>query len=275
MGYLLVLGKMKQNNYLVTVNNLDLIEKLKKVGVSTFLFPLKDYTVGFPNTYEITDIKEDNAYIFINRILPSDDIDDLRKILNNLPNNIKGIMFDDLGVLELIKELAIEKILYLNHFSTNYESINSFLEYVDSLVISTDITKEEIEVILNKTNKPLIIYGFGYVPVMYSRRMLLTNFNKHFNLENKNISNIKDKMANNKFFAYENNFGTVLYHHLPSNSLEIKHDNIYYYLINTAFLKDEEVLNLFNSISNDSEINIPYDRGFLDKETIYKLKDGD
>lgn len=263
------------NKLLVTVNNLELIEKLKKVGVTTFLFPLKDYTVGFPNTYEIKDIKEENSYVFINRILPSDDIDSLKIILKDLPKNIKGIMFDDLGVLEIIKELNVEKILYLNHFSTNYESINCFLEYIDSLVISTDITKEEIEDILNKTNKPLILYGFGYVPVMYSRRLLLSNFNNHFNLENKNISNIKDKMANNKFFAYENAYGTAFYHHIPSNSLEIKHENIYYYLINTTFLEENDVLSLIESIKNATPITIPYDNGFLNRPTIYKLKDGD
>lgn len=275
MDYQLVLGKMKLNNLLVTVNNLEIIDELKKVGVTTFLFPLKDYTVGFPKTYNITDIKEENSYIFINRILPSDEIDELKNILTNLPSNIIGIVFDDLGVLEIIKELNIKKILYLNHFGTNYESINHFLEFVDSVVVSTDITKEEINVILDNASKLLTIYGFGFVPVMYSRRTLLTNFNKQFNLENKNHVNLNDKMANNKFFAFENNHGTVLYHHLPSNSLEIKHNNILFYIINTAFLSDTEVLELINSLKDDKEINIIHDRGFLDKATIYKLKDVD
>ena len=266
---------MEKNNYLVTVNNLDIIEKLKKVGVTAFLFPLKDYTVGFPNTFEISEIKANNAYIFINRILSSEEIDDLRKLLHNLPSNIKGIMFDDLGVLEIIKDINVEKILYLNHFSTNYESINYFLEYVDSLVISTDITKEEIYEILNKANKPLVLHAFGYVPVMYSRRKLLSNFNKHFSLENKNIANIKDKLVNNKFFVFENEFGTVLFNHLPSNSLEINHDKILYNYINTAFIKDEDVMKVFNNILKNEPINIECDRGFLDRPTIYKLKDGD
>lgn len=266
---------MKLSNLLVTVNNLDIIDDLKKVGVTTFLFPLKDYTVGFPNTFCITEIKEDNAYIFLNRILPSDDIDSLKEILNNLPDNIVGVVFDDLGVLEIVKDLEIKKILYLNHFCTNIESINHFLEYVDSLVISTDITEKEIMEILNNTSKPLTIYGFGYVPVMYSRRTLLSNFYKHFNLENKNSAHLNDKMVNNKFFAYENEYGTVLYHHIPSNSLEVKHNNILYYIINTSFLSDSEVIDLINSIKENKEININHDRGFLDKATIYKLKDVD
>lgn len=266
---------MKINNFLVTVNNLEIINDLKKVGITTFLFPLKGYTVGFPNTFEISDITVDNAYIFINRILTSDEIDSLKELLKEIPENVKGIVFDDLGVLEILKDTNLTKILYLNHFGTNYESINYFLEFVDSMVISTDITKEEIEMILANANKPLVLHAFGYVPVMYSRRTLLTNFNKHFNLENKSIANIKDKMANNKFFVYENEYGTVFYNHLPSNSLEIKHPNLLYYLINTAFLENNQVIELFNALKLDKKISIEYDRGFLDRPTIYKLKDVD
>lgn len=275
MDYQLVRGKMKLNNFLVTVNNLDIIEKLKKVGVSTFLFPLKDYCVGFPTTYNISDILEENAYLFINRILSSDEIDSLKKHLNNIPKNIKGIVFDDLGILEIIKDLKTEKILFLNHFGTNFESVNYFLEYVDSMVISTDITKNEIEEILKKSNKPLVLYGFGHVSVMYSRRLLLTNFNMHFNLENKSRAIVSDKIANNTFKVIENEYGTVFYHHLPSSALEIKNDNILYYLINTVFFSDEEVIELLNCIKNNEDIKIVHDRGFLDTPTIYKLKDGD
>lgn len=266
---------MKLNNYLVTVNNLEIIDELKKVGVSTFLFPLKDYTVGFPNTFLITDIKEENSFIFINRILTSDEIDNLKLIINNLPNNIKGIMFDDLGILEIVKDLNIKKILYLNHFSTNYESINAFLEYVDSLVISTDITEYEIKEILEKATKPLVLNSFGYVPVMYSRRLLLTNFNKHFKLLNKNTATIKDKIADNKFFVFENEFGTVLYNNIPSSSLEIKHANILYYLVNTAFLSNEEIIKLFKEINDNKNVSIKHDNGFLERPTIYKLKGGE
>lgn len=265
---------MKLNKFLVTVNNLDIINDLKKVGVTTFLFPLRNYSVGFPNTFSLDEILEENAYVFINRILSSTEIDELKKLLYKIPENIKGIVFDDLGVLEIINDLKIDKILYLNHFGTNYESINYFLDYVDSMVISTDITQQEIYTILDNTKKPLTIYGFGYVPVMYSRRLLLSNFNQHFNLENINNANISDKIAKNKFKVYENEFGTILYHNKPSSSLQIEHDNILYHLINTVFLNDQEVLELFKSIRNNQEIKIEHDNGFLNKPTIYKLKDG-
>ena len=39
------------------------------------------------------------------------------------------------------------------------------------------ITEEEIKLIISKADKPLTLYVFGYVPVMYSRRHLVSNFN--------------------------------------------------------------------------------------------------
>ena len=267
---------MKTNNLIVTANNLDIIKDLKKVGVTTFLFPLKDYSVGFLNTFTIDDIRGYNAHIFINRILTSEDIDNLKIILNNLPNNIKGIIFDDLGIMQIIKDLKIEKILYLNHIANNYVSINYYLEYVDSVIISTDITETEIRDVLANVKKPLVLYCFGFIPVMYSRRLLLTNYQKHYRLKLENTNSIEDKTMHNKFNLVENEYGTVFYTEKPYNALELKDaNNIKYNLINTVLLTDNEVIDLVNSIINNKEINIDSSRYFLDKKTIYKLRGDD
>ena len=61
-----------QNKFLVSINNLDDIEIYKKVGVTTFLFPLEGYAVGYPSIFSVFDInkiKEENKYVLINRIL--------------------------------------------------------------------------------------------------------------------------------------------------------------------------------------------------------------
>ena len=62
---------------------------------------------------------------------------------------------------------------------------------------------------------------------------------------------------------------------MPSSSLEIDHDNIMYYLINTNLMSDGDVLLLLNSIKNNEKIAITHDLGFLNRPTIYKLKDVD
>ena len=85
-------------------------------------------------------------------------------------------MFDDLGLILVLKDLNVPKILMLTHLGNSLRGITKYLEYVDTVMISTDLAYEEIAYILNNTPKPLVLFTFGLVPLMYSRRTLLTNY---------------------------------------------------------------------------------------------------
>lgn len=263
---------MIKNKTLLLVNDNSLIDILKEESNITFLFPLQDFTVGFPNTFQIKDIKVE-GFLFINRVLDNASITKLKEILMNLPSNIKGIVFDDIGVLNILLELnlSITKILFLNHLNCNYESINAYLDYVDSVVISTDITKEETLEILNKAKKPLVLYAFGHVNIMYSRRYLLSNYNKHFNKNVAKNSELEEHMSHQKFKIIENDYGTVIYTNEPYNGLSLSNsDNILYNLINTVLISPAEVLSILNRTGN-LETKYPY-KYLSDKEMIVKLR---
>lgn len=264
------------NKLLYIVNDKKIIEDLKKVGVKNFLFPLKDFCVGFNNTYDFDEI-ENESFIFINRILDNESLDLLEKELNDNKDKIKGIVYDDFGVLYLINKLKLNVITinYQNHFGTNYQSINENLKFNDSVVVSTDITKNEIEEILKKVEKEVCIFLFGFIPVMYSRRTLLTNFSKEFNIPTKNNVLIDEKISKNKFIMVENEFGTVGYQRNYYDGLELLNlENIKYFLVNPLFLSDKEQIQLISDIKNKNlSLNIPIDKGFLYKETIYKLRE--
>lgn len=264
------------NKLLYIVNDKEIIDDLKKVGVKNFLFPLKDFCVGFNNTYDFDEI-ENESFIFINRILDNESLDLLEKKLNDNRDKIKGIVYDDFGVLYLINKLKLNVITinYQNHFGTNYQSINENLKYNDSVVVSTDITKKEIDEILKKVEKEVCIFLFGLIPVMYSRRTLLTNFSKEFNIPTKNNVEIDEKISKNKFIMVENAFGTVGYQRNYYDGLELLNlENIKYFLVNPLFLSDKEQIQLISDIKNKKlTLNIPTDKGFLYKETIYKLKE--
>ncbi len=255
-----------KNKYLTIINSLEDIQKLKNIGISKFLYPLKFFSVGFDNCFNIEDIKEDNSYILVNKIFLSKELDELKKIVSNLPSNIKGIVFDDLGTIEILKDLSIEKILYLNHFCTNYESINELLEYVDSLVISSDITLEEINIILKNSNKNLCIYGYGHLNLSYSKRYLNRNYSNYHKLNYKNKLELQNTDYN--FITIENESGTVIYDKNKFNGLyEDYYDNVKYIIIN---LFNTEIEEFIQDVSKQSNY-----KGFLEKETIYKLKGGD
>lgn len=267
---------MITNKLLYIVNNLELILKLKKVFVSNFLFPLKDFCVGFENTYNLEEILDD-SFILINRILDNESLDKLENILKNNTKKIKGIVYDDFGVLHIIKKLDLDVITinYQNHFATNFKSINENLKYNDSVVVSSDITKEEIDEICKNTTKPVCLFVFGLLQAMYSRRLLLSNFSNEFDLEEEKIKEIYESISNNKFIMVENDYGTVGYQKNYYNGLELlDNENVLYFIINPLFLSDDDQIRLIFDIENRClTINVPYDTGFLYKSTIYNLKE--
>lgn len=260
-------GKMK-NNILVTINNLSDIERFKELGITKYVFYLKDFSVGIPNTFLLSEIK-DEGYIFINRILDNEGIDKLKDVLKDIPKNIKGIIFDDLGVYEIIKDLDLEKILYLSHFNTNSESIGIYLDMVSSVVVSTDITKDEIEKIVLKYPDKLTLFVYGYISVMYSRRYLIDNYSKFHNIKKENPLEIQNN--NNKFIVYENDYGTVIYYDKIFNGMELLKYPCKYYFINGFNLSFEDIKDALDGLYKEEK----EDKGFLYKETIYKLKEGE
>lgn len=265
---------MNPNKFLVIVTNPDQLNIYKKARITNFLFPLTDFSVGFPITFSISEIEE--GYIYINRILDTSTYQKLKELLKDIKENIKGIVFEDFGIITLAKELNLKQklILYQTHFATNHQSINHTLEYVDSVVISTDITKEEIKEIEQNVQKPLVFLLYGLVPTMYSRRTLMTNFEKHFNLQSQPIIHLKEPISKKGFLAVENKYGTILYHDKYLNALNtIEDKNILFYLINPLFLNKEELENLLiERLINDTTLTNQEDQGFLNQKTIYQLK---
>lgn len=269
-----MLRKMIKNKTILLVSNKSFIDNAKEVGINTFLFPFKGYSVGFDETFELNDIKEENSYLYINRALENDDINNLKGVLKNINGNIKGVFFEDIGLIPVLENTKLEKIIFAHHLTTNYKSINYYLEYVDSLVISTDITEEEMDEILDKSNKPLGIFSFGMIPLMYSRRKLLSNFNEFYERENKSSEVVLEPVTKEKFKFVENEYGTVSYLNKHYNNLKFRNDHVSFYLINPLDLDENNLKLVFDAFLNNKELkldNVALTDGFLHKKTIAKL----
>ena len=128
-------------NKLFIIKNQTQIDILKKRGFTGFVYPLFSFCVGVEKEFKLSEIAEDNAFIFVNRVLDEDSANKLNVVLHNLPSNIKGIIFDDVGIIKMLEDVKIEKILMPSHFACNYESVNIYNEYVDSVVLPFDNKK--------------------------------------------------------------------------------------------------------------------------------------
>lgn len=251
-------------NKLVTVTNKDYISKLKKEDV-TLVYPLRFFSTGYEEYFDISDIDD---FVLINRILTDSDLDKLEVMLKN--SHIKGIIFDDLGMLDVIKDLNITKILLLDHIANNSKSVNYYLEYVDSVVVSSDLSKEEIKLVVKNANKKVVVFAFGLKALMYSRRNLVTNYEKHFKIEE---NNILDASINNKYFKFiESKEGTKVYAYPYYNALELLNlDNVLYFWYDPILLDVENIIKVLHGDTKSIETS-PI---FLDKKTVYKVGDLD
>jgi len=262
---------MKKDKILINIENLTEIEKYKKIGISNFLFAIDYFSIGY-NSFDISSLKEldCNKYILINRILNSSDVDKLKNIKDELIN-FDGIIFEDISVFNIFKDSNIKLIWNQTHFATNYSSINYWLENVYSVVISNELTSNEINEILDYSSKNLILNVFGKNPIMYSRRTLLSNFNKNFNLSDSKDVVLKEPITNNEFKALETEFGTFIKNNTYFNLIpylnELNNDKIDFYLIYPDKLEFDEMFEYINGKVDGTN------DGFRNKKTIYKLGD--
>lgn len=258
---------MKMSKILININNLSEIEEYKKVGITNFLFAVNNFSIGY-NSFNLCDIPDD-AYVYLNRVMDTKTIDELKSIKDKFLR-FKGIIFEDLGVFNIFKDTGIPLIWNQAHFAVNYNSINFHLENgCTSAVISNEITKEEIDEIINNSIKPLILPIFGKNNIMYSRRTLLTNFNKHAGLNDYNDMVLNEKITSNKFLARESEYGTYIFNNTYFNyvSLIPKYkDKVMFFLVLNLDLSVGEIKDVIDGKNYG-------DDGFLNKKTVFKLED--
>jgi hypothetical protein len=256
---------------LLIISNLEDINKYKSIGITNFVLPLKDYTIGY-NEFsfdEIRKIKSD-VYVLSNRLLTDEDIDRFNEL--HIPSNVKGFILEDIGLFYELKDKNYELINFQNHLNNNYKTINIMLEDFDSLVINNDLTLKEINTILNCSNKNLVLFAFGKQMVMYSRRRLITNYKNYYGKESKEFLNIKEPIFNKNFYLRENKFGTAVFNNeytdYRNRLKEFNLDKIKYLLFDSNFSTFEMMRDAIDgkNISNTTS-------GFLDRETVYKLAD--
>ena len=230
---------------LININELSEIEKYRKIGISNFLFAVKDYSIGY-EAFDLNDIPDD-AYVYLNRVMDTDAIDSLKKRIDEF-KRFKGIIFEDVGVFNIFKSTGIPLIWNQVHFAVNYNSINFHLKNgCTSAVISNEITETEIDEIINNSIKPLILPVLAKNNIMYSRRTLLTNFNKY------NETEYGTFIFNDEYFNY-------------TKLMSKYEDKILFFLVLNLDLSVEEI----NDILNGKEFG---NEGFLNKKTVFKLED--
>ncbi len=246
---------------LVTALNQEFLNKIKDLEDIEILYPLESFCIGYDYYYPATKI---DGYALINRILTDDDLDILDSILKN--SHFKGIVFDDLGILEIVKDLPLKKILLLDHLALNSISINYYLDYVDSVVVASDLNYEEIKYITENTKKEVVLYVFGLKKLMYSRRNLLTNYALYHQEEiNKKL---EAKILDKDFRIIEEDMGTSFFMGKYYNGLELLNlNNVLYYWYDFNQISLQEAIDILNN-----KVNVASSPFLLHDQVSFKVR---
>lgn len=275
-----LLGVIRDNNFLEYLDN----------GLDGMILPLENFSVDYFKYYSISDIKEYRKntdkllYVVINKMIFNNELDSLFKVLKELENiKVDGVFFYDLAVLSLVKENSLNLNLIYNatHMVTNSDTINLYYDLgVKGAYLSNEITKNEVLNIRSNTKSDLFILLLGNPVVAMSRRSLLTSYFANKNKSKSDLITIKEPKSGQGFLVKEDNNGTTFFYNrrlnLSNVYKELKDSGINYGIVEQgdySSLEYKELINAFISFNKQKIDELAgHNRGFLYRETIYKVK---
>ena len=264
-----------QKEVIILPNKKDL-SIYEKYNLNTFLLPLSNYSIGFNCEFNIDEInelsKKYNIYVLFNKFLHLK-ISDFREIYPLINENIKFIV-EDIGLNEVIDKNRI--VLYENHIVSNYKAIN-FLNSIgfSNIVINNDLTISEIDSILENSESNLYYFYVSKNMLMYSRRNLVSNYNRHFKL-NTDVTkyDLKEKVSKQILEINEFSDGSVVRCHkifCASKYIDRIKMNRIFDFTDIDDVSEEIILSNIDS-SNLCDL-IDSDYYFLENDIKYKVGD--
>ena len=275
-------------------------EYLKEERAYALSFGLEGLT-AFDNAislYELKKIKQEYSnkkiYLSIDKNFFNNEIEKLKETLQEIETlNIEGIFFYDLAVLNIHKNLNLKTPLIWNQnfLTTNYKTCNYYYEKgVKKVLLSSEITIDEIKEISNNTKSELFVNIFGYQLMSLSKRKLITNYLKYTGYKKQKTNYLKKE--GKRYLIKENENGTSIYtNHILNgitkiNELKKINANIILDEINVEKETFKKVLKLYEESLNDDisleELKTKEEKikkllpntslGFFDLKTIYKVK---
>lgn len=270
-------------------NSKEELNKIVSIDIDAILLSIENLSVNSHYYIDINTLQDvlpklNNKEVFVslNKLMKNKDINYLKETLIKLDKlNIQGVLFYDLAVLELAKEINFTKNLVVaqNHSNCSLYSNNYFNNLgVTYALLSSEITLEEVYEIKKGTNMKIIIPAYGHLPMAYSNRHLLTSYFDYIKKDKDNdYYYIKDN--DNYHIVKEEKEGTSIYNsHILDLDCELKainENNIDYVLLYHEFISEEnyaKALQKYIDIRNLKKFEFKDNyKGFSYTKTIYKV----
>ena len=265
-----------------TGNSVSDIEKLLLKDINGIILYIDKLSVNSSFYMDIDDIDkiecgDKELFICMNKLMHNKDIDYLRECLLKVRDKNLHILFYDMAVYNIARELGIEDklVIYQDHLNASILS-NRFYNRlgIKYSFITSDITMEELLLIKRNVDSKIMFLGYGYLPMFYSRRYLISNYLKYidqFDGEKSKYEIVSD--MGKKYTIAEEENGTTIYTDREVNLINYMEqlDEIDYIVMNSNNIDSDEYLRMVDKFIKREKMD-DYYLGFLDKKTIYKVK---
>ncbi len=199
--------------------------------------------------------------VLLNKMIFDEDVKDLKKTLEFLKSlAVDGILFSDMAVFMLARDLGIEHLLIYAPGMTVVNSLD-VKEYLDlniqAVELANEITLEEkIEIAKNNPGKVGIVIS-GYLLMSFSKRLALSNYfeeiNKDVDVFNNYNLKLKEATRDGLMPTYQSSEGTYIYSEYILDSFKYIKDlmsvDFKYFRIDGIFLSQPIIKDLYDAYS--------------------------
>ena len=299
------------NNIIVTYPNSENFEFYIQNNIDGFAIGIENFSENFNYLVKESSLKkveeklnsiDKKIYIVLNKIFFNSDLENLKKLLFKLDKmNIQAVVFSDMAVFNIVKENSLNiNLIWSSKMVINSKTINFFEKRgLYGFITTPQITIDEFIDICDNTKSKAIIKLFGYTNMATSSRSLITNYFKYIKL-NKNPKKkyyMYEKSTNEfypiiegdttNFFSSKILNGLMEYKKLINKGVDcdiflddylIPENNFYNIIEAFAALRNYPNDDIFADKLKtvvDSNLFNETDNGFLNKKTIFKVKNNE
>lgn len=295
---------------LVILNHINDFANYEHSPVDGFIIGLKGYNHFYSGMIALDELKKNlskmkasgkEVFISMNKIIHNEELHPLKETLIGLSlMDIDGIIFDDLAILQISKDLGLPMNLVYGstHLLTNHFTADYYFEKgVPFGMLSTEISLEDCLKIKAKTKMKLMMTLYGFLDMTHSSRTLVRHYFEY----------IKEPQKNNEYYIHEpvrkedypileDEHGTYIFHSKILNGAcvipQIMAAGMDYIVLNGSRIEPtifKQVVDCFIQIRENSQdplivqkhhemindLSGTTDYGFLFKETVYKVKNNE
>ena len=259
--------------FIVTIHDLKNIKKLKEAGADAIIIGVEDFSIRQSLTISLRDLKGVvlqchalNLKLYVNalRFFMEDELNLLETFLKACKEaDVDGIYYSDEGVFYEAQKQGMESLLIYQPETliTNHMDIAFYLELgIQSVSLAHECSLEEILQMTEQTKEVEILIS-GYFSILYSRRMLVTNYLdaiKSNEKGHKKVLDLIESTRQDRMPIVEDDYGTHIFSEAPIQSQKelpvLKEHGLYRFRIDSIFMDDDWTVNVLQAYQNQSEV---------------------